>query len=151
MSPKNKALCVGDLIRYYGETKYKIIESVEKLNSSETTKGMVANLLRKAMSNPMASSIFDNLSELAKKDIFSFTVDGVNPIVFEDAENGCSLVVKMSDEYFQAKAIYAMMRPGFRKYSFEECIEREKQDFRRWFDKNLKEYASSYRVKVLEE
>ena len=151
ITPKNKAVCIGDLIRYYGETKYKIIESVEKLNNSETTKGMVMNLLRKAIDNPYIGNVFDNLVELSKRNVFSFTVDNKNPVIFDNGKNNCSLCIFMDDAYFVTKAIYAMMRPGFRKMSYEEYIEREKQEFKRWFDKNLKEYTSNYSFKILEE
>ena len=151
ITPKNKAVCIGDLIRYYGETKYKIIESVEKLNNSETTKGMVINLLRKAIDNPYIGNVFDNLVELSKKNIFSFTVDNKNPVIFDNGKNNCNLCIVMDDAYFFTKAIYAMMRPGFRKMSYEEYIEREKQEFKRWFDKNLKDYTSNYSFRILEE
>ncbi len=151
ISGKNKALCIGDLIRYYGETRYKIIESVEKLNSNETTKGMVINLLKKAINNPLVGGIFDNMQELAKKKVFSFTVDDFNPIKFDNGKNSCILVLDMGDEYFTAKAIYAMMRPGFRKQCFEAYVEKEKQEFRRWFEKNLKDYTHNYTYKLLEE
>ena len=100
ITPKNKAVCIGDLIRYYGETKYKIIESVEKLNNSETTKGMVINLLRKAIDNPYIGNVFDNLVELSKKNIFSFTVDNKNPVIFDNGKNNCNLCIVMDDAYF---------------------------------------------------
>jgi len=151
ITPKNKAVCIGDLIRYYGETKYKIIESVEKLNNSETTKGMVMNLLRKAIDTPLVGNVFDNLVELSKRNVFSFTVDNKDPVIFDNGKNSCNLCIVMDDAYFVTKAIYAMMRPGFRKMSYEEYIEREKQEFKRWFDKNLKEYTSNYSFKILEE
>ena len=151
ISGKNKALCIGDLIRYYGETQYKIIESAEKLSSSETTKGMVTNLLKKAMDDPRVGAVFDNIQELAKKKIFSFTIDNVDPIVFDNGKDSCNLIVNMCDEFFTAKAIYAMMRPGFRKQNFEDYVEKEKQEFRRWFEKNLKEYTNNYDCKILEE
>lgn len=151
ISGKNKAVCIGDLIRYYGETKYKIVESVEKLNSSETTKGMVMNLLRKAIDSPLVGNVFDNLVELSKRNVFSFTVDDKNPVIFDNGKNSCNLCIVMDDAYFVTKTIYAMMRPGFRKMSYEEYLEKEKQVFKRWFDKNLKEYTTNYTYKILEE
>lgn len=152
ISGKNKALCIGDLIRYYGETKYTIIEKVNKLNSSENTKGMVTNLLKRAMDNPQVGMVMDNLEELAKKDVFKFTVDEINLCnKFDNDNDNCSIVIDMRDEYFTAKAIYAMMRPGFRKQSFEDFVNKEKQDFKRWFEKNLKEYTSDYNCVVVEE
>ena len=151
ISGKSKSLCVGDLIRYYGETRYGIIEKIEKLNNSETTKSMVANLLQKAMNNPAVGAVFDNLNELSKKKVFSFSIDKIDPTCFDDGSDECTLVVDMGDEYFSAKAIYDMMKPGFKKRTFEECVERQKQEFIRWFERNLKEYSTDYDRKMLEE
>ena len=150
ISNKNKSLCVGDLIKYYGETRYDIIDRVEKLNRSETTKGMVAKLLHNAMNNPAVSSVFDNLEALSKKKVFEFRIDDVDPIVFDNGNTSCILIVEMGEEYFSAKAIYDMMKPGFRKKTFEECVERQKQEFKRWFERNLKEYTNDYSCNVIE-
>lgn len=150
ISGKDKSLCIGDLIRYYGETKYKLIESVQRLNNSQTTKGMVSNLLSSALKNPMAASIFDNLEELSKKDIFKFTIDEFDPLVFDNGKSTCDIILCMGDEYFAAKAVYGMMKPGFRKIGFEEHVIREKESWLRWFEKNLNEYTHSYTKKVLE-
>lgn len=148
---KKKTLCIGDLIRYYGETKYKMIEGIQKLNESKTTRGMVANLLGKAINNPSANLIMNNLEELAKKNIFSFKVDGFDPLLFDNGENSCVIVLEFGEEYFVAKAIYAMMKPGFRKLEFEEYVRKEKEDWIKWFEKNLKkDYTTSYTSKILE-
>jgi hypothetical protein len=153
ISGKKKSLCVGDLIKYYGETRYKIIESIQKLNENETTKGMVANLLKKVASNNVAvDMMIGNLEELAKKNIFSFTIDGINPVLFDTGKDTCVIVVDVGAEYFSAKAIYDMMKPGFRKRDFEENIKKEKAIWRSWFEKNLKEdYTKAFTCKILEE
>lgn len=151
ISGKNKALCIGDLIRYYGETKYKIIDGMQKLNDSETKKGMVAGLLKKVVNNPSVDMIMSNLEEFSKKNIIVFAVDGFNPLVFDNGTDSCVLVVEMGDEYFAAKAIYGMMKPGFRKMEFEDHVDRERKNWIRWFEKNLKEYSNSFTSKILEE
>lgn len=153
ISGKKKSLCVGDLIKYYGETRYKIIESIQKLNENETTKGMVANLLKKVASNNVAvDMMIGNLEELAKKNIFSFTIDGINPVLFDTGKDTCVIVVDVGAEYFSAKAIYDMMRPGFRKGTFEDYVKKEKNDWKSWFEKNLREdYTKSFVCKVIEE
>lgn len=153
ISGKKKSLCIGDLIKYYGETKYKIIESVQKLNENETTRGMVANLLKKVAKNsPAVDIMMGNLEELSKKNIFSFTIDGINPLQFDTGKDNCILVIDISDEYFAAKAIYDMMKPGLRKHEYEEHIKKEKDAWRSWFDKNLRDdYTRCFTCKVLVE
>ena len=147
---KNKSICVGDLIRYYGETRYKIIEGIKKLNDSKTTKGMVAKILSKATDNASVEMIMGNLEETAKKQIFAFKIDDINPLTYDNGKDNCVIVVELSQEYFSAKAIYDMMKPGIRKLTFEEHIQREKENWIKWFEKNLKDYTSSYESKILE-
>lgn len=153
ISGKKKALCVGDLIKYYGETKYKIVESIQKLNENETTRGMVASLLKKVASNsPAVDIMMGNLEELAKKNIFAFTIDDINPVLFDTGKDSCVLVVEVGDEYFAAKAVYDMMKPGFRKHDYEGHVKKEKEVWRSWFEKNLKDdYTKSFSCKVLTE
>lgn len=151
ISGKKKALCIGDLIKYYGETRYKIIESIQKLNENEATRGMVANLLKKvATSSPAVDMLMGNLEELAKKNIFSFTIDDINPVLFDNGRDHCIIVVDVGDEYFSAKAIYDMMKPGFRKHDFEENVKKEKAVWKSWFEKNLRDdYTKVFTCKVL--
>ena len=142
---KNKALCIGDLIRYYGETRYKILEGVQRFNQNDTTKGMVANLLKKATNNPMVDMMLNNIEEFAKKRVFSFTINGNDLLFFDNGVNNCELIIEIGDEYFNAKAIYDLMRPGFRKkLDYNEYIYKEKQDWLNWFEKNLQEYTKDY-------
>jgi hypothetical protein len=154
ISGKNKSLCIGDMIKYYGETRYKMIEGVQKLNKSDTTKGMVAHLLKKAMKNPVVDAMFNNIEELANKQhFFLFTVDNIKPLLFDNGKNHCVMVVEMTEEYFAAKTIYDMMKPtlGVHKMEYEDYLHKEKGDWRKWFEKNLKEYTSDYSCKTLEE
>ena len=147
---KNKSLCVGDLVRYYGETKYKIVDGIQKLNDSKTTKGMVAKLLSKATNNAGVEMIMGNLEQYAKKSILSFSIDDINPLLYDNGKDNCVVVINISEEYFNAKAIFDMMKPGFRKMSFEEHILKEKENWVKWFEKNLKDYTNCYSSKVLE-
>lgn len=146
---KDKSLCVGDLIRFYGETKYKMIEGIERLNKSETTKGMVANILRKTMKNPAVELIMTNLEGIANEKFFYFTVDDFDPLVFDNGKTKCKIIIEMRDEYFLAKAIYDMMKPGFRKIDYEEHVKKEKEKWLKWFGKNLREYSQCYDYNVL--
>ena len=148
---KNKSLCVGDLIRYYGETRYKIIEGVKKLNDSKTTRGMVAKLLSKAMDNPSTELIMGNLEKFAQQNIFNFKIDGINPLKFDNGKERCIITIELGEEFFSAKAVYDMMKPGLRKMSFEEHVEKEKENWVKWFEKNLKDYTSCYSSKILED
>ena len=151
ISGKNKSLCIGDMIKYYGETRYKMIEGIERLNKSDTTKGMVAHLIRKAVNNPAVEMILGNLESVANKQhFFLFTVDKIDPLVFDNGKNNCVIVIEMKEEYFAAKAIYDMMKPGFRKMEYEDHVKKEKDDWLKWFEKNLKDYSSDYSCKTIE-
>lgn len=152
ITPKKKMLCIGDLIRYYGEVKFKIIESAERLNSSGT-KGMVTNLLKKAINNPHVDLIMNNLTEIAQRDILKFTIDGLNLIPSVDVINAgnCVIVIEMDEAYFHSQAMFDMMKPGFRKRTYEDHVNNRKQDWMRWFEKNLKaDYTEDYSRKILE-
>lgn len=151
ISGKNKSLCIGDLVKYYGETRYKLIESIQRLNKDNTTKSMVANILKKAMNNPNVEMMFDNMEELSKKNIFSFQIDDTNPLVFDNGKDNCKITITMNDEYFAAKAIYDMMKPGFHKKEYKDYVNDEKEEWKKWFTKNLKEYTTDYSCIILEE
>ena len=151
ISGKNKSLCVGDLIRFYGETRYKMIEGVERLNRDEKTKGMVANLLKKALNNPSVDLVFGNIEEISKRKFFNFTVNKKDPLEFDDGKDSCVIVIEMQQDYFAAKSVYSMMKPGIRKYDLEKYIEKEKKDWQKWFEKNLNGYTRCYTSNILEE
>jgi len=148
---KNKSVCIGDLIKFYGETRYKTIEGIERLNRDKNTRGMVVRLLQKALNNPGVQGVFDNLSEIAKKRFFQFSVDGKDLLCFDNGKENCILEVEMSEEYFTTKAIYDMMKPGIRKMDFEDYVKKEKEQWNKWFEKNLNEFTRCYERKILEE
>ena len=112
---------------------------------------MVAKLLTKATNNPGASMIMDNLEQYAQKNVFSFTIDEINPLIYDNGEENCVIIIDMGEEYFSAKAIYDMMKPGFRKMEVEDHIKNEKENWLKWFEKNLKDYTSCYSRNILEE
>ncbi len=85
-----------------------------------------------------------------KKNIFFFTVDDINPLLFDTGNDTCKIIIEIGDEYFSAKAIYDMMKPGFRHMEINDYIIKEKQSWIHWFEKNLKDYSSCYTSKILE-
>lgn len=151
ISGMKKSLCVGDLIKYYGETAAKTRDKVKKLNESNDTKGMIASILRKAMNNQGAQMVMDNIQESAKKNIFSFKIDDINLLTFDNHKETCVIEVEMIEEYFVTHALWNMMTPGFRKMSYEQHIEKEKERWLKWFEKNLRnDYTTCYTKKILE-
>ena len=151
ITPKSKMLCIGDLIRYYGEVKFKIIESAEKLNGSGT-KGMITNLLKKAINNPHVDLIMNNLTEIAQRDILKFTVDGVNLIPDIELINkkSCVIVIEMDEAYFHSQAMFDMMKPGFRKREYVDHLQNRKNEWMKYITKNFKEYTENCSYKILE-
>jgi len=153
ISNKKKTACVGDLIKYYGEIKYKIVEQANNLSRDKITKSMVANLIKQiAANNPAVDMMLNNIEELAKKELFSFTIDGFNPLEFDNGKDSCVLVLTMNEEWFAAQALGAMIRPGFRKFSFNEHLQKEKNDWKVYVEKNLRnDYTKYFKCRVLEE
>jgi hypothetical protein len=146
---KQKVFCISDLIRYYGETRYKILEGIQRLNQSNTTKGMIASLLKKVSNNPNVSIMMNDLEGFAQKRVFSFTINDIDLLIFDDGKKQCNLTVEIGDEYFFAKAVYDMMKPAFKKTTYEQYVEKEKQDWLRWFTKNLQDYTKDYKTETI--
>jgi hypothetical protein len=152
ISGKKKALCVGDLIKYYGEHRYKLIDAARNLSNDKTTKGLIVNLIKKiATNNAAVDMMLNHVEELAKKKIFKFTIDGFDPVQFDNGTDSCVLVLEMDEEWFIGQAMGAMVRPGFRKFSFEQHLEREKDAWRKYIDDNLRnDYSKCFTCRVLE-
>ena len=152
---KRKMICVGDLMGYFGEVRYKILGDVNQFTKNNTTKNMVKSLLRKVASNTNVDLILDNLEEAAKQNIFFFEVNGIdlltNAIPIAETEP-LVLTLDMREEYFQAQAIFDVMKPGFRNLPYIDYIKKRKKEWMGWFEKNLKkDYTNHFTVKILEE
>ena len=69
---------------------------------------------------------------------------------YQQKEN-CKIEVELIEEYFDTQAIWDMMKPGFRRMSFEGYVQKEKDKWVKWFEKNLRDdYTTCYTKKILE-
>jgi hypothetical protein len=157
VSPKNKMLCIGDLIRYYGEAKYKTQEKLNKIRYNHGLSSMLLNSMRKhpGMSGMTIESLISSLEASASMDIFTFDVDGksISKMIDADSHN-MILEVDMNPLFFSTKASLTMYTPTIgKKRSFEEMEAREKENWIRWFEKELNNYcsASNWKKTIVEE
>lgn len=156
ISGKNKALCVGDLVRYYGETKYKIRENLQKIKDSKTISAMIINSIRKNsnFAGVTIEGLLANLEASNASDIFAFKVNNQNLIQIFDAQPDMVIEVFMDELFFSTKAVMSQNMPGFRLHAIpiEHQIQKEKESWVKWFEKNLRDYQPSNKwdKKVLE-
>lgn len=152
---KNKAKCIGDLIGYYATTKYKTLEGLEKIKNNKTICSMLINTLRKhnGMTGMTIDTLLNNLEVANKIQLFTFTSDTIDYINYVEQSKDLTLIVEMNDLYFTTKATLAANMPGFRisKRPLEKTIEKEKEKWVQWFEKELKNYYRyPFQKKILE-
>jgi hypothetical protein len=143
ISKRNRANCVGDLLRYYGETRYKIVESLEKIKNNKTISAMLVNSMRKraGMTGLTVDMLLTRLENTAQMKMLDLKINGKQPyIIFEDGED-MEIEIFMDDLYFETKAMLDQALPGIRKKpSVDVYVFKEKEAWVRWFEKNLKDY-----------
>jgi len=150
MSYYNQAKCMGDLMRYYGESKFKLLETINKICTNETIAIKLLNTIRKhtGMAGLTIDSLVDGLQTSASMDIFKYKVNGKNPCdIF--ASKDVKLEVYMNPIFFATEASLNLSLPGFRKHKSMDMEERVKEltikkrnDWVRWFEKELNNYHS---------
>jgi len=144
ISNRKMALCIGDLVRYVGQTNYKMKEGVENIKSSKTLSSIFLSKMRQG--NGLSGMTIDNLLnalELASlSDFFYITIDGVNPCDLFDKKKDITMKVFMNDNYFLIKSYQQSMIPGFRieKQPIDRIMVKEKEKWMNWFEKNLRDY-----------
>jgi hypothetical protein len=153
--------CMGDLMRYYGESKFKLMEDVQKISSSRGLSEKLLNTIRKhtGVAGLKIDQLVSGLETASQMDIFGYTVNGVNPCeIFQDKD--VVLEVSMSPVYFATKASLGASLPGFRKVKtldkedhIQALARKEQENWIRWFEKELNKYHTRrlWERKILEE
>ena len=162
--PKLKqALCFGDLLRYYGERKYKMIESVRRISENEGLKVKLLNQIRKhtKVAGLTLDALVNNLENVSCIDIFQYKINGVDPTIelFKN-DNNISLEVYMNPIYFTTEATIKNFLPirGRRRYKkvdeteLEFKARKEQENWVKYFEKELNKYHSRnlWEKKVIE-
>ena len=144
MNNRKKASCVGDLIKYRGETIYKIREGLDKIKDNKGLASIIINAMKKnkGMAGMTIEQLLTNLETSSSIDIFSFKVNDHELYKLFDESNNMNIEVYMDDLYFQSKAMMDQALQGFRikKMPYSLLVEKEKDKWLRWFEKNLKDY-----------
>lgn len=146
ISLKNQSLCIGDLIRYYGESKYKLIESVERISENRGITAKMLNAIRDHTKAGMTlEGLITNLQMASGTDIFTFKVNGKDPTeLFHDGD--IELEIYMNPLYFTTKAGISGQIPGFRRKNIGSSAElqmkakQEQAKWIKWFEKELNKY-----------
>lgn len=153
-----QSLCIGDLMRYYGESKFKLIESVRRIEENRGLSAKMLNTIRKHTNVGMTiDALVMNLQTASGTDIFNFKINGVDPTeVFTD--KNIELEIYMNPLYFVTKSAITGQIPGFRRKPASTGVEiemkarQEQTKWIKWFEKELNKYhpSSSWKKQVLD-
>lgn len=160
MSLRQQALCFGDLMRYYGDSKFKLAETVAKIANNKGLRVKLLNAIRKhtGSSGLTVESLITGLETASSIDIFNFKVNGVNPCeIFGD--KNVELEIYMNPLYFTTRGAITQHLPGLHKArgGTEKMMliqaKKEEANWVRWFEKELDRYHHSnhWAKKVVEE
>jgi len=156
MPLKQQSLCAGDLIRYYGESKYKMIESVEKIAENRGLTVKLLNVIRNhtTMAGLTIDSLINNLELASGTDIFKFKINGKDPTdLFKDGD--MEMEIYMNPIYFATKSAISSQLPGFRRKTVGSSTElemkarQEQAKWMRWFEKELNKYHPEWKKIVI--
>jgi len=144
---KQQALCIGDLLRYHGESKYGLAESIDRIASNKGLAVKLLNTIRShsGMSGMTIDSLINQLQVASGIDIFKFTVNGEDlSTVFKDTKE-IELDVYMNPVYFTTKGALTQYLPGIRrkKAGNDAVLEQakfEQEKWIRWFERELCKY-----------
>lgn len=138
--------CIGDLTRYYGESKFKLIESVERIADNKGLSSKLLNTIRKHTSAGMTLEGLITKLELASgMDVFKFKINGTEITkMFKDGD--VELEIYMNPLYFSTKGAISAQVPGFRRKTIQTQTEleikakQEQTKWLRWFERELNKY-----------
>lgn len=144
ISNRKMALCIGDLVRYVGQTNYKMKEGVENIKASKTLSTLFLSKMRqgKGLTGMTIDNLLTALEVASLADLCYVKVDGVNPCDLFDKKKDITMDVFMNDNYFLIKSYQQSMIPGFRvdKQPIDRIMIKEKEKWCSWFEKNLRDY-----------
>ena len=142
-----QSLCVGDLTRYYGESKYKLIESVKRIEENRGLSAKLLNTIRKhtAMAGLTIDGLINNLELASGTDIFKFKINNQTITdMFKDGD--VELEIYMNPIYFVTKGAITSQLPGFRRKPAQSSTEiefkakQEQTKWITWFERELNKY-----------
>lgn len=138
--------CIGDLTRYFGESKFKLVESVEKIEENRGLSVKLLNTIRKHTSAGMTiEGLVNNLQLASGMDVFKFKINGSDITkMFKDGD--VELEIYMNPLYFATKGAISAQVPGFRRKAVQSQTEleikakQEQTKWLKWFERELNKY-----------
>jgi hypothetical protein len=133
-----QSMCVGDLVRYYGETRFKLLDKVRRIQSNQ---GLTVKLLNILRTNTKSGLTLDNLitglETVSEMDIFKFKMNETDPCAWFQ-EGDVVMEVYMNPFFFTATAAVnnALRDP----MKIPEIAKHEEAKWVAWFEKELNKY-----------
>lgn len=151
MSLLQQGKCTADLLKYYGERKYKLLEQLTSVSNNEMVTIKLLNQIRKHTNTASLTidQLLSGLESAAGIDVFSFKINGINPAEMFKSRD-VTLEVYMNPLYFTTQAALSQSLPGFRKHKnidmdqkILEVAQKEQAKWVRWFEKELNVYHTN--------
>lgn len=150
MKLSRQSKCVGDLVRYYGDIRFTLLDKVRKIQSNATYSAKFLDLLRQHSSAGITlDNLITGLETISNMEIFRFKMNGKNPCECFSNED-IDLEIYMNPMYFTAlAAIYNAMTPE----RILKVSKKEEEKWIYWFEKELNKYhpSSLWEKSVLKE
>lgn len=140
VSTTNIIKCIGDMMRYVGETTYKLKDDAESIRKSKTLSSIILNKLRqgKGMGGITVDNLLTAIDGISASDMFQFKVNGVNLCDVVKDKKDIELEITMDEKLFMTRmlvdsVLFKVKNPG-------EALQKQKDKWIAWFEKNLKDY-----------
>lgn len=140
VSTTNIVKCIGDIMRYTGETTFKLKDDAEAIRKSRTLSTIILNKLRqgKGMGALTIDNLLNTLDNSSINNMFQFKVDGVDLCDIVKDKKHIMLEINMDDSFFMTRmlidsALFKVKEP-------ELALQKQKEKWVSWFEKNLKDY-----------
>lgn len=132
--------CIGDMIRYTGETTYKLKDDAAAIRRSKTLSAIVLNKLRqgKGLSGMTIDNLLNALDNAASSDMFQFKVNGVNLCDVVKDKKDIIIEVNMDETFFMTRML--VDSTIFKIKDADDALLKQKDKWMGWFEKNLKDY-----------
>jgi len=140
--------CIGDLIRYYGESKYSLKDKIDQIKGSSYLSEKLLTQIKKHTGNTglTIDKFSYGLSQASNIDIFSFKVNNFDiSTIFKD--KNMDLEITVNPLKFTTEASLKVGFKSFRKKDnrilekmIAKQIEMEKKKYIAWFERELNGY-----------
>lgn len=147
MSLLNQSKCVGDLLRYYGESKYMLKDQIDKIKGNSAISNKIMDQVKKHTGNVgLTMEQFSNgLTTAADVDIFGFKINGYDiSELFTKPDLELEITVNPIKFVTEATLKVGMKSLNRDKHRMEQKIQgeilKQKDEYIKWFERELNQY-----------